>query len=128
MGPIFVLSSFVLFPLTIFASAICTLTWKGGWRKLAAVPLLAVAGYFAVILIPAWMKDPTSHNLFPFELGIYLSPTIPFMAVVLWLHRKANPSERLRALKCSQCGAETAPGPSTCTTCGASLKDAERLS
>src|SRR5665647_1942759 len=90
MGPLFVLSSFVLFPLTIFASAIGTLTWKGGWRKLAAVPLLAVVGYFAVILIPAWTKDPTSHNLFPFELGIYLAPTIPSVS---YTHLRAHETD-----------------------------------
>lgn len=127
MGLLIVVSAFLLFPLTIVASGICTLSWQGGWRKLAAVPLLAVAAYFAVILIPAWMRDSTSHNLFPFELGIYLSPTIPYMAVVLWLHRKARPRENVRALKCRQCGAETPPGPSTCSACGASLKDSERL-
>lgn len=90
MGALFVASSFLLFPATVAASVYGIYRWHGGWRKLASVPLLAVVGYFAVILIPAWMKDPTSHNLFPFELGIYLSPTIPFMAVVWWLHTRSR--------------------------------------
>lgn len=127
MGLLMVASSFLLLPLTLVISAIGTLRWKGRWRALAAVPMLAVAAYFAVILIPAWMKDPTSHNMFPFELGIYLSPTIPYMAVVWWLHRKAAPREAVRALRCRQCGVETPPGPSQCSGCGASLRDAERL-
>ena len=127
MGLLMVAASFVLFPLTLVASAFGTFTWKGRWRQLAAVPLLAVVLYFAVILIPAWMKDATSHNLFPFELGIDLSPTIPYMAVVWWLHRKAAPHEQVRAIKCRQCGVETTPGPSQCSGCGASLAGAERL-
>jgi hypothetical protein len=127
MGLLMVLSSFLLFPMTLCVAAYGLYAWRGGWRKLAAVPLVAVVSYFAFILIPAWAKDPTSHNLFPFELGIYLSPTIPFMLVVAVLHRRAEPAERLRALKCRQCGVESAPGPAICGRCGASLKDAERL-
>jgi hypothetical protein len=126
MGILFVLSSFLLFPLTLFASAIGVFTWRGRWRQLAAVPLLAVAAYFAVILIPAWIKDATSHNLFPFELGIYLSPTIPYMAILVWLHRKAVPRPPMRTLKCPHCGAEIAPGPSACTACGTPLRHAGR--
>ncbi len=90
MGLLMVISSFLLFPLTLLASAYGTLAWKGRWRLLAAVPLASVVLYFAVILIPAWRVDPTSHNLFPFEFGIYLSPTILFMAVVVRLHRGAS--------------------------------------
>jgi hypothetical protein len=127
MGLLMVASSFLLFPLTLAASAFGAFTWKGRWRLLAVVPILAVVLYFAVILIPAWMNDPTSHNLFPFELGIYLSPVIPYMAVVLWLHRRAGPHGRARALKCRQCGVETPPGPATCSGCGASLNTAERV-
>ncbi len=127
MGSLIVASAFVLFPLTLFASAYSVFIWRGRWRQLAAVPLLAVAAYFAVILIPAWIKDATSHNLFPFELGIYLSPTIPYMAILIWLHRKTEPRPRVRALKCRQCGAEIAPGPSACAACGTPLREAERL-
>ena len=126
MGSLIVASSFVLFPATLFASAYGTATWQGAWRKLAAVPLLAVIAYFAVILIPDWITDPTSHNLFPFELGIYLSPTIVFMGIVLWRHQLAEPQAPVRELLCGECGRVTRPGPATCA-CGASLKRAIKL-
>ena len=126
MGPLLVASSFILFPATFIASLHATYRWHGVWRKLAALPLVAVAAYFAIVLIPAWMKDPTSHNLFPFELGIYLSPTIPFMAIVFWRHRVAEAVAPVRGLQCRACGKISGPGPATCS-CGAPLKAAIRL-
>ena len=44
--------------------------WQGGWRVAAAVPVVLMA--FVVLRI-VWgvSRDPTSHNLWPFEILIY---------------------------------------------------------
>lgn len=73
----------LLVPLAIVGAAIAVIAFKGRWWRIAAsLPLAAVAGYFAVVLIPAWVRDPTSHNLFPFELGLFFWPAFPYMAVL----------------------------------------------
>lgn len=43
--------------------------WRGGWRLLAALPALWMAFVLLRILIGVWI-DPTSHNLWPFEILI----------------------------------------------------------
>jgi hypothetical protein len=44
--------------------------WEGGWRIAAAVPLLLVLFSVARIIIGTSI-DPTSHNLWPMELGMF---------------------------------------------------------
>ncbi len=44
--------------------------WKGGWRIAAAAPLLLVLFSVARIIIDTSI-DPTSHNLWPMELGMF---------------------------------------------------------
>lgn len=41
--------------------------WRGGWRVAAAVPL-AVVGFVVLRIVFDVMRDPTSHNLWPFEV------------------------------------------------------------
>jgi hypothetical protein len=41
--------------------------WRGGWRLAAAVPA-ALMGFVVLRLIIATSIDPTSHNLWPFEM------------------------------------------------------------
>jgi len=41
--------------------------WRGGWRMAAAVPA-ALMGFVVLRLIIATTIDPTSHNLWPFEM------------------------------------------------------------
>ena len=51
------------------AQAHCVRRWTGGWRLAAGLPLVGWAvwgGMFARDLT----ADPTSHNLFPFEIMI----------------------------------------------------------
>jgi hypothetical protein len=58
------------------------LSWRGRSRVLAAVPFAAVLVYSAVVLVPDVLEDPSSHNLLPFELGIWFWPSLPYMAVI----------------------------------------------
>ena len=41
--------------------------WRGGWRVAAAVPALIVA-FVVLRIVVDTARDPTSHNLWPFEL------------------------------------------------------------
>jgi len=68
-------------------SIVATCTWRGGWRWAGAVPLIAFFAWIGIVLVPAGIKDPTSHNLWPFEVGIYLSPSLPYMAIAAGVRR-----------------------------------------
>lgn len=43
--------------------------WRGGWRTAALVPL-AVMGFVVLRIFVGTLMDPTSHNLWPFELAM----------------------------------------------------------
>jgi len=61
--------------------------WRGGWRIAAAVPA-ALMGFVIVRLLVGVSADPTSHNLWPFEiLMVGLLSTV--IMVVLTLARRA---------------------------------------
>jgi hypothetical protein len=59
--------------------------WQGVWRWLAAAPLLLAGADLALILVSTAV-DPTSHNLWPLELGTFLLIGPPVVGV-LWLVR-----------------------------------------
>lgn len=44
--------------------------WRDGWRVAALVPLL-VMGFVVLRIIVDGMRDPTSHNLWPFEIVMW---------------------------------------------------------
>jgi hypothetical protein len=44
--------------------------WRDGWRVAALVPLV-VMGFVVLRIIVDGMRDPTSHNLWPFEIAIW---------------------------------------------------------
>ena len=60
-------------------------SWQGVWRWLAAAPLL-LAGADLVLILVSTAIDPTSHNLWPLELGMILLIGLPVVGV-LWLVR-----------------------------------------
>jgi hypothetical protein len=41
--------------------------WRGAWRLAAAAPIAAIAFVALRIIVDTW-RDPTSHNLWPFEI------------------------------------------------------------
>lgn len=51
----------------VIASVQALARWQGWWRWLAAAPLLLVSA-IALKIIADTSLDPTSHNLWPFEL------------------------------------------------------------
>ena len=54
--------------------------WRGGWRLAAALPVAMMVFVVARIVIDT-AKDPTSHNLWPFEILMFGAASVA--AVVL---------------------------------------------
>ena len=70
--------------------------WRGGWRLLAAVPAVAVAAHVLVIARGV-ARDPTSHNLWPIELGMTVAPALAFLIILALLRRRMGRGQRVRA-------------------------------
>ena len=60
--------------------------WRGGWRIAAALPLVAL-GFVVVRIIVGVAFDPTSHNLWPFEILMGTIPGLVFIAVLALVKR-----------------------------------------
>jgi hypothetical protein len=68
------------------APYIAVLRWHGVWRLLALLPAGALAFVIGRIVLDTSV-DPTSHNLWPFELVFWGVPALLFLALV-WLVRR----------------------------------------
>jgi hypothetical protein len=74
-GSQILMSGFMLLMLGVLISGLAVpgwalWKWRGGWRVAAAVPVALMA--FVVLRIMFGVsRDPTSHNLWPFEILIY---------------------------------------------------------
>lgn len=55
--------------------------WRGGWRLAAAVPA-AVLGFVVLRIIIDTARDPTSHNLWPFEIVMFGAAALAWIAVL----------------------------------------------
>ena len=82
----------LLFPfvLAIYAG----FKWEGRWRIAALIPFVVLVLFFAP-MIPDWIRDPTSHNLW----GLVFIP-IAFLlciysTVILVLHRRRVHTRRV---------------------------------
>lgn len=65
--------------------------WRGGWRIAAAVPALMMAFVIGRIVVDT-ARDPTSHNLWPFEILIWggaSAVAMGLLAFFRWLGRRA---------------------------------------
>ncbi|MFN3310460.1 MAG: hypothetical protein ACK40R_02005 [Thermomonas sp.] len=60
--------------------------WRGGWRWLAAVPAAAVAFVLLRIVLDT-ARDPTSHNLWPFELVMVAGASLVAMLALALVRR-----------------------------------------
>ena len=98
MAGLLMLFGFVTVPIALVGAVVALVAFRGTvWRIAASLPLVLVASYFAAVLIPAWMRDPTSHNLFPFELGMYFWPVFPYMAALISVYLMRR-RQRLRSV------------------------------
>ena len=78
---------FMLFILALFigfvAAAVLAFTrWKGVWRLVALLPLFAV-GFVVVRIVIDAQAHPTSHNLWPFEVGMWSFLAIIFLGALV---------------------------------------------
>ena len=88
MPKLLVLVGLVGLPFSLLGAAFATLNFRGApWRIAASVPLIAVGLYFAVVLIPDWTRDRTSHNLFPLELAGYFWPAVLYVPALALAYR-----------------------------------------
>lgn len=63
--------------------------WRGGWRMAATVPA-AFMGFVVLRLIIGVARDPTSHNLWPFEVLMAGLLSVIVMGVLLLLRKAAG--------------------------------------
>jgi len=64
--------------------------WRGWWRGAIALPLLLLVGTLGNIGLGIWW-DPTSHNLWPFEVLLWLAVAIGatgLLYLARWLSRR----------------------------------------
>ena len=62
------------------------LRWRGGWRLAALVPT-ALTSFVVLRILFGVGRDPTSHNLWPFEILIAGSESLAVLAVLLIARR-----------------------------------------
>lgn len=60
--------------------------WRGGWRWLAAAPAAAVAFVLLRIVLDT-ARDPTSHNLWPFEVVMVAGASLVAMLALALVRR-----------------------------------------
>lgn len=58
--------------------------WRGWWRWAMAAPLLLLVGVVGNIGIGIWL-DPTSHNLWPFEVLMWLAIALVVVGILYLL-------------------------------------------
>lgn len=84
----------LLFGIPLLALVLCVVAvirWEGRWRYAGALPLVLL-GIWLVNFIYDVTKDPTSHNLWPFELLYWAGFT--FVWLVLWFVVKKGIGKR----------------------------------
>ncbi len=64
--------------------------WQGRWRRWTMLPA-AVVGLVVLNILLGTLVDPTSHNLWPFELMMAGGFSLGAMAVLAALRRRAGP-------------------------------------
>jgi len=63
--------------------------WRRGWRWVAAVPML-VMGFVVLRLVIDIARDPTSHNLWPFEIAIWGGLSAGWMFVMAIVRKRSG--------------------------------------
>ncbi len=76
----------VIFFGAIVLSIIMFRRWRGPWRYAAGFPLLALASLAAVIFVGI-MRDPTAHNLWPFEFVIWGIASLIYLGLLSLVRR-----------------------------------------
>lgn len=77
--------------------------WPGYWKLVAALPLLALAAWVAIIML-ARAIDPESHRLWLLELFGWAMLTMIYMVIVFTARRAFEKADKQEQL-------ESRPGP-----------------
>ncbi len=71
---------------SIAGPAFAVWKWTGAWRIAAAVPLVAM-GFVLLRIVVDTARDPTSHNLWPFEILYFGAGSVAAVAVMALVRR-----------------------------------------
>ncbi len=86
IGPVFMLAVLAIGGGAIAAPVAAWRRWRGPWRVVAAAPLVAMA-FVAGRIVVDTARDPTSHNLWPFEILIAGGAGLALLAVAFVLKK-----------------------------------------
>lgn len=73
----------------VFLEFITVRRSKGVWRWLALIPAAAMVAIIAIIVVSV-IYDPTSHNLWPFEIFLWSAGGIVFLGMLFLVKKIAN--------------------------------------
>jgi len=88
---IFVLAALGLVVGAIYGSVRMARGCEGGWRKAALLPVIALGLVVANIVVGIAI-DPTSHNLWPFEIVMVSAAGVVWLGLLRLLRNGAAPS------------------------------------
>jgi len=85
------LSGFMLTMLSLLVASMASPAWgvwrwRGGWRAAAAVPIVVMT-FVVLRIVVDTARDPTSHNLWPFEVVMWGGACVAFMLVLRFTRR-----------------------------------------
>ena len=85
------LSGFMLTMLSLLVASLAlpawgVWRWRGGWRAAAAVPFVVMA-FVVLRIVVDTARDPTSHNLWPFEIVMWGGACVAFMLTLKFARR-----------------------------------------
>jgi hypothetical protein len=70
----------------LFMPAWAVWRWHGAWRIAADVPA-AIMAFVILRIVVDGLRDPASHNLFPFEIIIWGSFSTGVMVLLYLVHK-----------------------------------------
>ena len=91
IGEISLFNGFMLIVVTLFLAGVCipiwtAWKWRGGWRLAAAIPA-AIMLFVVMRIVVDTARDPTSHNLWPFEILQFGIGAVLVIGVLRWARR-----------------------------------------
>ncbi len=91
-GSVALFSGFMLLVLALLLAGIAVpiwsvWKWQGGWRLAAAVPA-ALIGFVVLRIIFDTSRDPTSHNLWPFEILQFGTVALIAIGIMKFIRRR----------------------------------------
>lgn len=81
MLPIFMLCVLSLLVGFVAAEVVAIRQWTGGWQLTALMPA-TVVGFVVLRIVVDTCRDPTSHNLWPFEIVIWAGLGLAFLGLM----------------------------------------------